>query len=251
MTDPFATHGLDHLSPSQVSLYQASPGSWVLQYLLKQKRRVGAAAHRGTAVELGVMHALETRQPLEECVAAAEQEFDRLTAMSGDARREKERKGIAGMVTQGLKELGGYGAPSARQRKVEMTLDDLAVPMRGYLDAEWDNHGVLIDLKTLMALPSQIRTSHARQVAFYLLGSGQSNWTPGVTYVTPAKSVTYRVDEPRRHLDALHRGGLAIQKFLSVSSDPMELASMIAPDFDSYYWSDPETRQAAFQVWGY
>jgi hypothetical protein len=30
----------------------------------------------------------------------------------------------------------------------------------------------------------------------------------------------------------------------------MELASLVVPDVDSFYFNDPITRQAAFDVWG-
>jgi hypothetical protein len=44
--------------------------------------------------------------------------------------------------------------------------------------------------------------------------------------------------------------GRAIQRFLAVSGDPSELAAMVVPDVDSFYFNDPLTRQAAFEVWG-
>ena len=54
MTNAFERHGLDHLSASSINLFVAQPAMWAMQKLLGHKSRVGAAAHRGTAVEAGV-----------------------------------------------------------------------------------------------------------------------------------------------------------------------------------------------------
>jgi hypothetical protein len=37
---------------------------------------------------------------------------------------------------------------------------------------------------------------------------------------------------------------------LSITKDPGELASLVVPDVDSFYFADPLTRKAAFDVWG-
>lgn len=247
MQTPFDVHSLDHLSPSSCALWEAAPAMWCMQYLLKHGRKVGAAAYRGTAVEAGVVRALSGEVGSEDWAVA---EFDRATALLGDTRRDKERDGIAGMVSQALIELRPYGLPSSVQRKVELMIGDVAVPFHGYCDMEWDRHGCLTDLKTLWALPSSVRVSHARQVAFYVAAIN-SNYRPLVTYCTPKKAATYQVDEPARHLDALARIGATIQRFLALSKDPMELAMLTTPDYSSFYWSDPATRQAGFEVWGY
>jgi hypothetical protein len=71
-----------------------------------------------------------------------------------------------------------------------------------------------------------------------------------LAYVSTKKSAVYELENIPEHLKALSQIGLAIQKFLSISDDPQELASLIMPDVDSFYFSDPITRQAAFEVWG-
>jgi hypothetical protein len=59
MTDnPFAAHGLPHLSPSSINMFTASPARFVMK-LLKVGGEVGAAAHRGTAVERSEEHTSE------------------------------------------------------------------------------------------------------------------------------------------------------------------------------------------------
>ena len=54
---------------------------------------------RGKAVEHGVHAGLSNpRRSIEECIEGAEREFDREMALSADARREDERKKLAGWV---------------------------------------------------------------------------------------------------------------------------------------------------------
>jgi hypothetical protein len=248
MSNPFSIHQIEHLSPSTCNLFAASPAMFVLQKLMKVRSPVGAAAHRGTAVESGIVAFLEGASA-KDAVEVAQQEFAKLTALSGDPRREKEEAAIGDMVLTGIKELRDYGKPSSTQGKIEYKVEGLAVPMIGFYDLEWDNHGVLTDLKTTHALPSKISTSHARQVALYRAARGD-NLDARITYVTPKKSATYVLENPREHLAALEKIALTIQRFLSLSDDAKVLASYVVPEVDSFYFADPIARKAAYEVWG-
>jgi len=250
MNNPFEAHGIAHLSPSSCNLFAASPAMFVMQKCLKRTTAVGAAAHRGTSVEAGIAYGLENLSaPLPKCVDVAMDRFRGLTALSGDPRVEKERSAIPDMVRIGLEELRPYGTPSSAQGEVRYEIEGLAVPMLGFYDFEWEQHGVLTDLKTTHALPSKISTAHARQVALYKAAQGD-NIAARVTYVTPKKCATYALENARDHIAALGRIGLTIQRFLSISEDPMELASLVVPDTESFYLNDPITRQIAFEIFG-
>jgi hypothetical protein len=247
--DPFAAHGIQHLSPSTCNLFIGSQAAFVLDKCLKRRGVVGAAAHRGTAVESGVVHGLVTGATDDECIKLARDEFWKLCAFSGDPARDKEEAAVPEMVKMGLKELRGYGPPTSTQGKINYRFESIAVPFIGFYDIEWANHNILVDLKTTHALPSKISTNHARQVALYAAARG-GTIDPRVTYVTPKKAATYRVENVEEHVKSLEKIGLAIQRFLSVSSDPMDLAQMVVPDIDSFYFKDTMTRQAVWEVWG-
>ncbi len=245
----FAAYQIEHLSPSSCNTFIASPAMFVLQKCLKMSTSVGAAAHRGTASETGVAHGLlSPSASVKECIDKAVSQFDQLTALLQDPRKDKERDGIAGFVTQGLAELRPYGVPTELQGQVSHAVEGLDVPIIGYFDFEWSNHNILVDLKTTHALPSKISTNHARQVSLY--AACREIALPRVCYATPKKVACYELENAAEHLAALVATGKAIQKFLSISADPRELASMVVPDVDSFYFNDPLTRQAAFEVWG-
>lgn len=245
---PFERHGIAHLSPSSLNLFASAPAVWVLEKVLKRRQPVGCAAHRGTAVEDGITHGLTTGEDTAACVAVAERKFAQLAALSGDPNKDKEREAIPGFVAQGLAELLPYGKPSRLQGKVEYRVPDLLVPIIGFFDYAWDEVGVLTDLKTTHALPSKIKTPHARQVALYCAAMGD-NLEARVTYATGKKAATYRVDNPREHVRALERIAFTVQRFLAVSNDPMELAGIVIPDVDSFYLADPAARAEAHRVW--
>ena len=247
--NPFEQHGIDHLSASSLNLFAAAPAVWVLEKVLKRRQPVGAAAHRGTAVEDGVAHGLMNGAAVGECVAVAQAKFASLTALSGDPRKDKEQDSIKDMVVTALGELRPYGPPSHLQGRIEYAVDGLAVPLIGFYDFKWAESGVLVDLKTTHRLPSEISTSHARQIALYRAALGD-NLDARITYATTKKVATYRLENAREHVQALERIALTVQRFLAVSADPMELAGIVVPDVDSFYLADPAARSTAHQVWG-
>ncbi|KPK59058.1 MAG: hypothetical protein AMJ59_12860, partial [Gammaproteobacteria bacterium SG8_31] len=102
MKNPFEVHDLQHLSPSACNLFVNSPAMFVLEKCMKKRSPVGAAAYRGTAVEAGIVEGLLNGSDDATCVKLAEAEFDKLTALSGDSRREKEAAAIGDMVKMGL-----------------------------------------------------------------------------------------------------------------------------------------------------
>ena len=247
--NPFEAYGIQHLSPSSCNLFTSSPAMFVLQKCMGVRSPVGAAAHRGTAVEAGIVEGLMNGVDDAACIKVAQSEFNKLAAFTSDSRREKEENALPDMVKMGLAELRPYGKPTATQGKIEYQIEGLAVPMIGFFDLEWGNHGILTDIKTTHALPSKISTNHARQVALYCASRG-NNLSARVTYVTPKKSATYHLENVDQHVQALAQIALTIQRFLSVSDDAKELAKLVVPEVDSFYFADPMARKAAYDVWG-
>jgi hypothetical protein len=242
---------IERHSPSSLNLFCADPGMYVLERILGQKQPVGVSAHRGTAVEAGVTLALmDANVALADCIAHALQTYDGLTALSGDPRREDQRKLIDAMVGIAAAELRPYGKPSSTQGFVEWRPDGLAYPIVGYYDFLWADHGILVDLKTTERLHAQIQVPHARQVALYT-GAISDNIDGRLTYVTPRKCATYRLENAREHRNALHQIALRCEAFLALSDDPEFFVGITAPDFSNFYWSNPAARQAGYSVWGF
>jgi hypothetical protein len=259
MTSSFERHGIAHLSASSLNLWAAQPALWIMERLLGRRTPPGIPAARGKAVEHGVHLGLTNpRLSIEECIEGAEREFIRQTALNTDPRREDERKKLAGWVRGAIEELRQYGAPDGYQEKIEIRLDDVAVPLIGYIDWRFSDHGLIVDLKTTERFPSQIGDAHGRQGAAY--ASAHGNFGMRFAYAKPAPGKTdkrqvtvYEMsgDDVRRHLSALRAIALSLGRFLAVSNDARELAGLIVPDFDSFWWSDPSVRAVGRDVFGF
>ena len=254
MTSAFERHGIDHLSASSINLFVAEPAMWAMQKLMGRKSGVGAAAHRGTAIEAGVeMGLFEPDAPVEACQELAQARFNQLTVLSGDPNREKEFAAIAPSVAIALKELRQYGVPSAadgnRQHRIETSIEGVSVPFIGWLDFWFQDHAIIVDLKTQLRLSSKISEPHARQGAIYHAAHGNAEIR--FAYVTPQKIGVYRLDDPRTHLNAVAHVAQSIERFLALSDDPEELTRSLSPNFDSFYWNDPTTRALGREVWGF
>lgn len=239
---------LDHHSPSSLNLFCASPAMYVLERVLGHRQPVGTPAHRGTAVEAGVALGLMAGADDDASVVEALKVYDRLTALSADARRATHREDIDGMVRSALAELRPYGKPSSAQGKIVWQPEGLAAPILGYYDFRWDDHGLIVDLKTTERLPSEIKVAHARQVALYAVGGGD-NFEGRLSYVTPKKRATYRLENTKDHLAALASIARVVERFLSLSDDPAFFTSITVPDLESFYWGSPVARQKAFETW--
>jgi hypothetical protein len=257
----FSRHGIAHVSASSLNLWAAQPALWIMERLLGRRSPPGITAVRGKAVEAGVHTGLVDRsKPVEACIAEAEAAFDRETALSGDPRRGDVRAKLAGWVRGALAELRQYGQPDddGYQARIEIRLDNVPVPVIGFVDWRFSNHGLIVDLKTTERFPSAISASHGRQGAIYAAAHG--NFGMRFAYAKPSagKSEPRQVlvlemsgDEVRQHLAALRVIALSLGRFLAVSSDPRELAGLIVPDFDSFYFADPGVRAVAREVFGF
>ena len=255
----FERHGIEVLSATSLNQWAAAPALWVMQRLLDCRSPQSAFFARGKAVEHGVHTGLlAPTLDVEACVAAAEAAFDREMALVPDARREKERSSIAGYVANAVGELRQYGIPTGYQERVEVRLEDVPVPVIGYPDWTFDDHGLLVDLKTTERLPSSISDAHGRQGAVYARARG--NYGMRFAYARPSAAntggrsvVVYELpaEDLRRHLEALRQIAVRLARFLALSSDPHELAALLVPDFDHHWWTNPITRAHGAAVFGF
>lgn len=255
----FDDHNIGHLSPSSINAYATQPALWVMERLLGHRSQAGAAAARGVAAEEGVNLGLTTDASLEDCVAAALKSYDRAMALNGDPRREDERAKIPGYVEHGLAELRAYGTPSSYQEKVSVELDGVPVPIVGFIDWTYEQHGLLLDMKTAEKHPSTINPAHGRQGALYC--AAKHNHAIRFAYTKPSPGrvkdaravVVYELDADtaRQRLEDLRQIAIRMERFLRISKDPHELAGLLVPDYGHFYWNNPTTRAAGQQVFGF
>lgn len=249
----FAKHGIEHLSASSLNVWINAPSLWVLEKLLKFRGPMGAAAHRGTAVEAGVSLGLfDHTASLDDCAKHGLRGFDRLTALSGDPKRADERAAVRPMIEQGLA-LRSHGVPirpnSGDQHRVEIRLEGVSVPVIGFLD--WMYADEILDLKTTFRIPSSMSETHLRQASVYK--TAHMDRRVRFVYVSPKKTETHTLtreeyDGAMRQLEGAAR---RLERFLALSADPAELAAIVPHSTDSFYFNDPMTKAKAAEVYGY
>jgi hypothetical protein len=123
----------------------------------------------------------------------------------------------------------------------------LQLPIIGRFDLEWDQHGIVLDLKTTEKCPSQIKIAHARQVAIY---AETDNRDARVAYLTPKRFEPYRLENIGRHKECMYNIAQTVERFLSLSDDPEFYRRILVPDLDGFYWSNPQNRSIAYEQWG-
>ena len=246
--NPFETHGIKHLSASSLNSWVMDPAMWVMTRLAGKQVPVGYAAHRGTASESGIVAGLlEPDRPIVECQQIGLDEFDKLTYSIKDAKALKERAAIPGIVEQGIKKLRAAGIPDEVQTKIEVTLPDIAVNFIGFVDLGWTHHGIRLDVKSKLKMPTDIEIPHKRQVSLYIHGT---NMTGRVAYFTPTQEMVFMLEDNARHLEELRQIAIRLQNFLALSDDREKLIASVVPNYANWTWADAYTRGVGKETFG-
>ena len=242
--------GLKNFSATGCALAKNDMALFFMEKVMGIRGSVGCAAHRGSASEHGVAMGLQDHSvSVEACQDAALKEFDRLSALSTDPNRDKERAAVPGIVEHGLAELRQYGVPSHVQERIEWQHPDLPLPFVGYIDFQFADHKIVVDMKSQLRLSSEISGSHAAQVALYCKAQSEP-YEGRVAYITNKKAAVYRVENPEQHVEALVKIAQKIEAFLSLAQTKEELIRVLIPSTDLFYYNDPATRQKAFEIFG-
>jgi len=190
----FERHGIKHSSASSINMYCDAPHMWVAQYLFARRGKFGAAAKSGVLVEEAVVNVLSRGM---ECAVAIQQAiaaYQKFTALGCSDADTKRGEGMGSMIELALEALAQYGEPEfdsdltgLKQKKIELMCngDGWQLPIIGYVDLHYPKHGVVVDLKTTMRMPSELSDSHHRQACIYQKCFG--NHAVRFLYVTPKK----------------------------------------------------------------
>ena len=192
-----------------------------MERLLGRKAPVGAAAHRGTAVEAGIVAAsaapASTRR-----IDIANARYTELTAFRADPRRDKERDALADMVRQGVALLAPWGRPDRTQCEKNWASKALPCRSSAIRDFEYDRHGLIVDSRRPSRCLARSRPSTPARSR--PMSAPAPTW-PAASPTSPtARRAIYQVEDVSAHIGALVRMALSLQRFLSMSADPPELA---------------------------
>ena len=167
-----------------------------------------------------------------------------------DDRRIKEL-GMLKDYSNMLNQQFDYTEMEDYQKKIEVTFEDLPVPIIGYIDFIFKD--VIVDLKTTARMPSKPTEANKRQMAIYSLA--YPNYRADVFYASPKATNKFIIDEAdiKKHQKQIHSLAIGLMKFLSISDDKEELASIIHPNYDAWTWSQYMKEQSSkiIKQWSY
>lgn len=241
-------HNITHMSPSSLNCWADCPGAWLAKYRFGHKFKFGVAPQIGILVEKVVANALLERMPLDAAITEAEKEFNRANAL-GVSEKDRERVGdIRPMAELAYGELKQYGKPDfdgEEQHKIELNCkgDGWELPVIGFLDFKYPNHGLCIDLKTTLRIPSTMSDSHRRQEAVYKKALG--NYAVKFLYVSPKKASMLENEDSGESLRQVKAILNRQEKFLRMGDAEM-LKEIIPCNAASFYWNGEEANRFKF-----
>ena len=263
--------GVRHFSASQLNKPLAN---WMFEYvyLHHSKRReivVGENAAYGTAVHEAIQGILCHGQDIDESVEASRLAFDFHPANTSQDKREKFRELIPSAVERGVDLLSPMFMGGQEEKKIELELPGIAVPIIGYVDLIKD--GQLGEIKTKAprqgqvkkdgtrswtkaSIPKEPAWEHVMQAALYWKATGA---TPNIIYVSADDGAIYNPDNCEKMEEAamefaiseMRRKAMIRQNLLSISTDPKVLAGLMEPDFNHpFYWGHQFVNEAK-ELW--
>ena len=225
--DPFSWHGVDHISAGQINTLIHSQALWLAR-VAGYKATVGASAFRGTAIGVAAQ-ILGTTGDKEVATLAAEKTYKTELKKSGiapdDSAAVREHK----IVTSTTEMLCGSWSDKVleAERKIELRLPDIPVPIIGYVDMVCEDK--IIELKSKGVATNKIDAAANMQAAIYQEALG----LPAEVYYTSPKGMTiFKVD----HAAGINRVKRAVQNMLnilSLSKDTEEIIRL-------YYHPNPD-----------
>jgi len=242
--NPFKVHNINYLSPSSINTYISDMPLWTMRYLFGVRSSSGAGAVRGIAEEYALAEKYEKGFF---DFKALESKFIALCCESNvdlnDSRTLKEKDALRSFGTI-LDENFNYKNLETYQEKVEVQLEDLPIPIIGYVDFLFKD--TIVDLKTTNRMPSRPTEAQKRQMALYSMAYPEKS--VDLFFVSPKGHKIFTLDKLTAYKKQLKKVAFSIEKFLSISEDRHELASLLYPNFDKWEWSD-DMKKEAKKIW--
>ena len=210
--DPFKAHGINYLSPSSINTYINDTSLWVARYLFKIKSSSGASAVRGIATEFVLADKYEkgvfdyNLLDVKFMSLCAESGID-----LGDIKTAKEKnllKGFGSVIDKNF----DYENLEAYQEKVEVPIDDMPVPIMGYIDFRFKDK--IVDLKTSTRMPTRPTEAQKRQMALYSMA--YPNSSVDLFFATPKEHKKFTLKNLTLYKKQLRKVALSILSLIHI-----------------------------------
>ena len=241
--NPFKIHNINHLSASKINSWVNDPSLFILG-LCGLKQTVGAGAWRGTAVEFGVYKKLSDKRLSHKTIKnlyVGKFESEQIeNSMIDSPKILKEKDNLDNYYNNAISLYETFGQIEEYQKKIWINFDDIEVPFLGYIDFVFKDY--IRDTKTTARMPSKVTSNHERQLSLY--SKAYPNKDVWVDYITPKETTSYKITNIKNRLQEIENIVFGMRKFLSISNDIEELASILYPNYDNWTWNDDMIKQA-------
>ncbi len=262
MIDPFEMHEIDHLSPSQLIQFRRDPAHYIVERLIvRPKFTANPFTARGQAVEHALSEKLfDPKREDDDIIKGALIKYQKDLKLKKFKDKESQAKLIQPMFENSYEQLKDYGIPTRPnqfQHKITLDIGKEFPEVIGYLDFWWQQHNIILDLKTSTTMSKKIKLDHQWQGSVY--AAAKEGNEVRFCYATGKLSTVYALNKKqiKNSLQEVVWTANQLKKVLAVSKDPQEIVNQlpIIPNYYSsygtlnYWWSD-ELRERSREIFG-
>lgn len=249
----FERHNQTHTSASSINMWADAPHMWIAQYLFGKRSVFGSAAKAGMLVEDAVVNVIAKGFTLDDAINHAIGEYNKFTALSVSDSERKRGEAISGMISLAVDALKQYGQPefdiepltkNSKQKKIEVVCNGngWSIPIIGYIDLHFPQHGIVVDLKSTMRMPSEMSDSHKRQACIYQ--KAMNNQGVKFLYVTGKKSEIFDCGDVADTLAEIKSILNRQERFLALGDK--ELLRSVVPINTNTFYNDADVTKEVY-----
>jgi len=255
----FKKFNLLPFSPSRLNTFKNFPCGFVMRYIYGYDFPANEKMVRGSAIEHGLDYLLKTNDVYDEGLKKMFNYYDDGTKFVLDQDKvKKERETlepsfkIAFDCFTNPNLTWKEGDFVASQMEVETEI--LGIPFRGYVDFvfESDNLVTVIDLKSKSRL--QKNRSDILQQAIYKKALREKYKGKAVDVsmliVTPKKYEVVDILNTEKEMKEIEMSLISCANMMKICKTKDNIASLITPNLDDWYWSDQDKALARQDIWG-
>ncbi len=267
----FEKFNLLPFSPSRLNSFKNFPCGFVLRYIYEYDFPANEKMIRGSSIEHGIHYYLSNQQEEAELVDGINQTLydeakrtmfnyydDGTKFVLDQDKAEKERSMLEPSFNIALNCLLDdnitFKGSEFVTSQMEVTTEVLGVPFRGYVDFVFESEQLVtvIDLKSKSRL--QKNRSDILQQAIYKKALREKYKDKAVDVsmliVTPKKYEIVDILNTEKEMKEIEMSLISLANMMKICKTKDNVASLITPNLDDWYWSDKDKVLAREEIWG-
>ena len=239
--NPFADHGVEYLSPTSINKFRKNPAKWLVNIAGYKDRFYSPAMSYGTCIEQGITHGcFDHNASVDDCINATDLEYKKIYNKIIETKADydfdactKKREMTRDTIEAMLPLFRSFGTPTDAQLRVEHEIDDLPIPMIGYIDLLYKD--CVRDIKTTGIQPKP-KKDYQYQLSFYAKATGVTPIVDCIYSLKTKKELqSFEVSDIEKNWNEIKRIANKMMRLLSLSSDISEVCylSCLEPDISN------------------